>query len=168
MLVNQKDAIMTEPKIPLTYVRPDNTAVLTCPHCGRQKTIQADSFRGHKHKLKVKYGCQNVFTVYLEFRKRQRKKTNLRGTYINNSQKTNGNIIIRNISVSGLEFTSYDAHDFKVDDELTVTFNLDDEHMTEIRKDIVVRDVRKNSIGCEFERAGDFAFDGPLGFYIMS
>lgn len=162
------DAIMTEPKTPLTYVRPDHTAVLTCPHCGRQKTIQADSFKGHKHKLKVKCTCQKIFTSILEFRKRVRKKTNLRGTYINNTQNTNGNIIIRNLSINGLEFTSYDAHDFKVEDELTITFNLDDEHMTEIRKDVIVRDVRRNSIGCEFERSGDFAFDGPLGFYVMS
>jgi len=35
------------------YVSPDNSAVLTCPHCGLQKVILADSFRGYKHKLKV-------------------------------------------------------------------------------------------------------------------
>ena len=29
-----------------TYVRPDNTAVLTCVHCGRQKVILAESFKG--------------------------------------------------------------------------------------------------------------------------
>jgi len=159
---------MTEAKIPLTYVRPDNTAVLTCPHCGRQKTIQAETFKGAKHKLKVKCGCQNVFTVHLEFRKRVRKKTNLRGTYINNTQNTSGNVIIKNISVSGLEFTSYDANDFKVNDELTLNFNLDDEHLTEIRKDVIIRDVRRNSIGCEFDQDQNLAFDGPLGLYIMS
>ena len=106
--------------------------------------------------------------VNLEFRKRKRKQTNLRGTYVNHSQKdSNGNIIVKNISVSGLEFTSYDLQDFNIDDELTVTFTLDDEHLSEITKEVVVKDLRKSSVGCEFIRSGELAFDGPLGFYIM-
>ena len=158
--------IMSKPK--KIRVRPDNTVVLTCTNCGFQKEAQAESFKDYKHAVRIKCSCQKTFMVFLEYRNRVRKKTNLRGTYINNTQNTNGNIIIRNLSINGLEFTSYDAHDFKVEDELTVTFNLDDEHMTEIRKDVIVKDVRRNSIGCEFERSGDFAFDGPLGFYVMS
>jgi hypothetical protein len=166
---NEKDAIMAKAKTPTTYVRPDNTAVITCPHCGRQKTLQALSFQGHKHKLKVKCSCDEIFTANLEFRKKVRKNVNLRGTYINHSQKDKtGSIVIRNISLSGLELTSFDIQDFKVDDELTLTFTLHDEHMSVITKTAVVRDVRPNSIGCEFERSGDFAYDGPLGYFIMS
>ena len=156
-------------KTPTTYVRPDNTAVITCPHCGLQKTLQALSFKGHKHKLKVKCSCDKIFTANLEFRKKVRKNVNLRGTYINHSQKDKtGTIVVRNISLGGLEFTSFDIHDFKVDDELTLTFTLHDEHMSEITKTAVVRDIRSNSIGCEFERSGDYAYDGPLGYFIMS
>jgi hypothetical protein len=166
---NKKDVIMAKATTPTTYVRPDNTAVITCPHCGRQKTLQALSFQGHKHKLKVKCSCNEVFTANLEFRKKVRKNVNLRGTYINHSQKDKtGTIVVRNISLSGLEFTSYDIHDFKVDDELTLAFTLHDEHLSVITKTAVVRDVRPNSIGCEFERSGDFAYDGPLGYFIMS
>ena len=164
----KRDENMTKATGSPTYVRPDNTAVITCPHCGRQKTIQGDSVKGHRHKFKVKCTCKNVFIVNLEFRKRKRKPTNLRGTYINHSQQdSNGNIIVKNLSVSGLEFTSYDHKDFKVDDELTVSFTLDDEHLSEITKEIIVKDIRKNSVGCEFVRSGEMAFDGPLGFYVM-
>jgi len=160
---------MPEGKISKTYVRPDNTAAISCPHCGRQKTIQVDSFKGSKSCIKIKCGCKKVFTVNLEFRKRVRKRTNLRGTYINSSQKNKrGSIVIRNISVNGLEFSSMDVHNFKVDDALTVEFTLDDEQRSEIKKDVIVRAIRKNSVGCEFERSGEFAFDGPLGFYVMS
>jgi Zn ribbon nucleic-acid-binding protein len=169
MADNEKDVIMAATKVPTTYVRPDNTAVITCPHCGRQKTLQALSFKGHKHKLKVKCGCDKVFTANLEFRKKVRKNVNLRGNYINHSQKDKtGNIVVRNISLGGLEFTCYDIHDFKVDDELTLTFTLHDEHMSEISKGAVVKDIRPNSIGCEFDRSGDYAYDGPLGYFIMS
>jgi hypothetical protein len=160
---------MTESEVSKTYVRPDNTAVLNCPHCGRQKVIPVDSFRGYKHKLKVKCSCSKKFMVNLEFRNRVRKKTYMRGTYTNHSKNnSSGNLVIRDISVGGLQFTSLDAQDFKVGDELTVEFALDDEHRTEVNKEVTVRDVRKNSVGCEFERSDEFAFDGPLGHYVMS
>ena len=160
---------MAKEKIKPTYVRPDKTAVITCPECGKQKTIQSITFKGHKHRLTVKCSCNEVFTVNLEFRKRKRKKVNLRGTYFNHSQDgKSGSIVVRDISLSGLEFTSFDIHDFKLEDEITLTFTLHDEHLSEIKKDAVVKDIRNNTVGCEFERGGEFAYDGPLGFYIMS
>ena len=149
-----------------TYVKPDNTAELTCVHCGRQKVILADSFKGYKHKLKVKCSCNNVFTVNLEFRSRVRKKTYLRGTYINHSQNdSNGVLVIQDISVTGLSFTCLDVNKFKVGDELRLEFTLDDEHRTEIKKDVVVLDVRRRSVGCKYESAED-SFGSPLGYYI--
>jgi len=161
--------IMADANINKTYVRPDNTAVLTCPKCGLQRTINTGSLKAHKSSLKVKCGCQNVFTAKLEFRKRARKRTHLRGTYVNHSQKdAKGNMVVINVSVSGLEFTTLDIQNFKVDDELTLEFTLDDEHRSEIRKDAIVRGVRTKSVGCEFPGSGEYAFDGPLGFYIRS
>lgn len=160
---------MADGPVPKTYVRPDRTAVLTCPHCGQQKEISVDSFKEHKNRLNVKCVCKKTFVVNLEYRKRVRKRTSLRGTYVNHSQnERNGNIIVRNVSVSGCEFTSIDLPHFNLDDELTLEFTLDDEHLSVIRKEATVRDIRHNSIGCEFARSGEFAYDGPLGFYIMA
>ena len=159
---------MPESKVPKTYVRPDNTAVLSCPHCGCQKVILTDSFKGYKHKLKVKCVCQKVFINILEFRSRVRKKTHLRGTYINHSQEdSKGYLIIEDISVTGLAFFSIDIKKFKAGDELSIEFALDDEHNTQIRKDVIVRDVRQRSVGCEFERSEDI-FGSPLGYYVIS
>ena len=160
---------MPESKVSKTYVRSDNSAVLICPHCGRQKAIQMASFRSRKHKLKVKCGCNKIFTVNLEFRKRVRKKIHLRGTYINHLQKdSSGDLFIQNISVGGLEFTSSNVQKFKVGDELTIKFNLDDEQQSEISKDVIVREIRQRSVGCEFEASGESAFDESLGYYVMS
>ena len=160
---------MSESKIPKTYVREDKSAVLNCPHCGRQRSIPADSFRGHKHKLKVKCSCKKTFTVNLEFRKRIRKKVYLRGTYVNHSQNvSHGDLFVINISVGGLEFTSLKVQNFKVGDELTVEFNLDDKHHSEISKVVIVSEVRQRSVGCEFESSGGINFVGPLGHYVMS
>ena len=160
---------MPESKVSKTYVRPDNSAVLNCPYCSLQKAIPVDSFRGHKHKLKVKCGCNETFTVNLEFRKRVRKNIYLRGTYLNYSQNhSSGDLFIENISVGGLEFTTLNVQNFKLDDELTIEFNLDDENKSKISKDVIVREIRQRSVGCEFDTPSELAFVGPLGHYIMS
>lgn len=160
---------MSDANVNKAYIRPDNTAVITCPDCGQQRTIDVGSFDEHKSRLKIKCSCKNVFTVNLEFRKRVRKRTHLRGTYVNHSQKDKrGSLVVTNVSVSGLEFTSIDVPNFKIDDELTIEFTLDDEHRSEIKKDAIVRGVRARSVGCEFPGAGEYAFDGPLGFYIRT
>ena len=160
---------MPDAKISTTYVRPDRTAVLTCPHCNRQKEISVDSFKDHKNRLNVKCACKKTFTVILEYRKRVRKRTHLHGKYVNHSQKDRtGNLVVKNVSVSGLEFSSMDLPHFNLNDELTIEFTLDDEHMSVVRKEVTVVDIRIKSIGCEFSRSGEYAFDGPLGFYIMS
>jgi len=160
---------MSDSKVSKTYVRPDNTFVLTCPHCGHQKIIPIGSLKGHKNELKIKCVCQKIFRVNLEFRKHVRKKPLLIGTYINHSQNdSSGFLIIRDISVTGLSFTSLDLKNFKVGDELRVEFALDDEHRTTFRKYIIVKDVRKNYVGCEYDSAEDVVFQSPLGYYIMS
>ena len=157
---------MSDPK--KTYVRPDNTVVLTCTNCGFQKEVQAESFRDIKHTVKVKCRCQKTFVVFLEFRKRFRKKTKLRGTYINHSQKDiSGFLIIQDISVTGLSFSSLDLKNFKVSDELRVEFTLDDEHQTKISKDVIVRGVHEKLVGCEYDNLEE-DFGSPLGYYIMS
>jgi phage terminase large subunit GpA-like protein len=164
-----KDVNMSEVKKIKSYVRPDNTVVISCPHCGRQKSVPVESFKDRKTTIKVKCACTNIFALDIEFRKKIRKRVHLRGTYINHSQKNrHGNLIVQDVSLGGLAFSSIDIHDFKTNDELTIEFQLDDEHRTTITKAAFVKDIRKRTIGCEFERGGEFAYDGPLGFYIMS
>jgi hypothetical protein len=159
---------MPEAKVAKTFIRPDKTAVITCPHCGRQETLHVESFnKGHKSKLKIKCSCKNIYTANLEYRSKIRKRTQLRGTYVNHSQKDmRGKIKVINVSVSGLEFTSLDAPNFNIDDQLTLEFALNDDYRTEIKKEAYVRNVRTKSVGCEFEGSGDIAHDGELGLYI--
>jgi hypothetical protein len=159
---------MPESEFSKTYVMPDNTAVLICPYCGQWKKISAEPFRGYKHKPKVKCFCKQTFKVFLEFRKKVRKKSFLRGTYINHAQKgSRSDIVILDISVIGLAFSCLDAPTFNVGDELGVEFASDSEQRTDIRRDVLVRNIRQKRVGCEFEISGG-AFDGPLGYYIMS
>jgi hypothetical protein len=69
--------------------------------------------------------------------------------------------------VTGLGFTSQDAKNFKAGDKLTVEFTLDDERKTEIYKDVIVRYIRQESVGCAFEEPEE-PFGSHLGHYVMS
>jgi hypothetical protein len=147
------------------YVRPDNTVVLSCPHCGHQREVLVSLLRGRR-KLRVK--CCDTFRVIVEFRKRVRKRTELSGTYINHSQNDKeDNIIVQDLSISGLGFTCSDHHLFKEEDELSLEFVLDDEYKSVIRKEAVVRNVRENAVGCEFTSGNELISPGPLGYYVM-
>jgi hypothetical protein len=158
---------MSDSKVSKTYVRPDNTFVLTCPHCGHQKIIPIGSLKGHKNELKIKCVCQKIFRVNLEFRKHVRKKPLLIGTYINHSRNgSSGKLIIQDISLSGMAFRSLEVKNFKVGDALSVKFSLDDEYQTEINKEAIVMNVRYNLIGCVF-KGTENSFGSKLGYYIM-
>jgi len=92
--------------------------------------------------------------VHLEFRKNIRKKTELKGTYINHSQEDrSGVLLIQDISMTGLAFASYAVKKFIEGDELSITFNLNDSRRTEISKNVIVKDIRQNSVGCAYESA---------------
>ena len=160
---------MSDTNTPKTYVRPDDTAIITCPHCTRQKTVPVSSCKGSKSRIKVKCGCKNIFTVNLEFRKKFRKKTNLLGKFTNYSQRNyRGDIIVKNLSTDGLEFITTDTAKFKNGDKVEVSFKLDDANRTTIKKRVIVRNVLKKSVGCEFEISSQYAPDSSLGFYLMS
>ena len=159
---------MPKSGLPKTYVRPNNKAVLICPYCGQWRSISADPFRGGKHKLKVKCFCNETFKVFLEFRKKIRKKIFLKGTYIDYSKKgSRCDINILDISLIGLAFSSLDAPTLRVDDELGIEFSLDFKKGTDVNRDVTVRNINQTRVGCEFELSGG-AFDDPLGKYVMS
>jgi hypothetical protein len=104
--------------------------------------------------------------VHLEFRKHVRKRTVLKGTYSNHAHEcSGGSLIIQDVSLGGFSFTSLDIENFKAGDEFRVNFTLNDEHRTEIKKDVVVRNIRQRIIGCGFEQPED-VYEGPLGYYI--
>ena len=151
-----------------TYVRPNNRAVLICPYCGQWQSILAEPFRGYKHKLKVRCFCKETFKVFLEFRKKVRKKTFLRGSYNDHSQKgSRCDIVILDISLIGLTFSSLDSPTFKIDDELGVEFSLDFGKGTDIKRDVIVKNIHQKRVGCEFELSGG-TFDDQLEYYIRS
>jgi hypothetical protein len=70
------------------------------------------------------------------------------------------------ISSNGLKLKLSVERKFDNGDRLRVEFHLDDKRRTLVRKEVIVRNVFKNSVGTSFSPSqGD---DPSLGFYLMS
>ena len=165
MLKSQKDSENSR-EIHKFHVNEEGIAIVVCPHCGNTKTVNAARFKGSNKTLKIRCTCQSVISVFFEFRRAYRKKTNLDGYYSKPStSKEWDHILVKNISLTGIGFETLTTHNLKENDELEVKFTLDDMKRTEIKKRVAVRVVKDKYIGCEFEDRGQF--DNELSFYLM-
>ena len=69
--------------------------------------------------------------------------------------------------MTGLALRCYVATKFNLGDRLSVEFNLDDDEHTQIKKEVIVRNLTQRFIGCEFEGPKDI-FDNYLEHYLKS
>jgi hypothetical protein len=143
---------MLKPFYNKIYVGQNNKAIIVCPYCAEGKKTSVNRLRGSKHTFNVKCICKRTYKVFLEFRKKLRKETFLRGTYVNHSKMgIKSEIVILDISVAGLAFLNLDIFTFEEGDDISVKFTLDDEQKTVIKKNAVVRNIRQKRVGCEFD-----------------
>ena len=148
------------------FVREDGAAVLKCPHCRHARTVSVAKLKGKKRILKIKCSCHQSYSVNLELRKTYRKETKLNGHFVNLSlNNERGAMIVKNTSICGIGFTVIGTNNIQKDNQLEVTFTLDDLHSSVISKQAVVRFVREMFVGCDFQDANDC--DKALGFYLM-
>jgi hypothetical protein len=87
----------------------------------------------------------------VEFRKAYRRETNLCGTYTKLlSGNDHGRILITNMSMVGVGFTTESDHPLGEGDELMLRIMFDDSKHTEIEAVAVVVHVHGEYVGCEF------------------
>lgn len=155
---------MTEPQ--KAFVREDGTTVVKCPSCGHARTVSVQRFKEKKKVIKVKCSCRESYTVSLELRKMYRRSTNLKGSYINTSLNNEiGMMIVKDVSMGGIGFEAIGGNRIEKEHELDVTFTLDDTHSSVIKKQVVVRIVNGNYVGCEFIHS--LEYNKALGFYLL-
>lgn len=143
---------MLKPFYSKIYVGSDKNANIVCPYCAERKSISVDRFRGTKHTLNVRCICKRTFKVFLEFRKKVREKTFLKGTYVNHSQMDiKSEMIVLDISETGLAFSNQDIFTFEEGNNISLEFTLDNERKTVIKKNAVVRNTHQKRVGCEFD-----------------
>lgn len=149
------------------HVHPNKSAAIVCPACNKVKYIAANKLKGHRHVLRVRCRCEEVFNVKINFRKHFRKQISLPGTYvITNPPGAGGGVNhIRNISRGGLGFSVSGRNPLQKDQIIDLTFTLNDKKMTQIRKRAKVRSVKNNLIGCQFDEKDELGKE--LGFFLQ-
>ena len=162
------------------FVTSSNEIMISCPSCYYSKLTSLANIICHQQLLRIKCKCKTIFHVELEFRQKKRKNTNLSGFYCIPSQENDWgripdwsqgmhvrtvNCTIKNLSMNGVGFVTLNRHNIKEDDRLVVKFMLDNAVRLLIEKNVMVRFVNDNFIGCEFLE--EEKNDSSLGFYVM-
>jgi hypothetical protein len=152
------------------YVTDDNKATFVCDVCQHARIADVAHYKNFGKALTVKCKCKcgHQFEVTLEKRAMVRKPVFLAGTYTHITSagdKIEGRMVVRDLTLKGLQLELKTDHNFQVDDALDVDFRLDDTAESQVLKSIIVRNVRDRKLGAEFSDAGEF--DKMLGVYLM-
>jgi len=155
------------------YINDDNTATFVCPKCQKTgiKDLTEYLQRKKSSRLKARCGCGHSYEVFLEKRKKFRKQTDLLGSYKYFSDNSNtpdhvGSMSVKDISFSGIRIKLQMMPRFKVGDPLVVEFRLDDASRSQIKKKVVVKNMKGLSAGLAYTSPQNH--DSVLGFYLFN
>ncbi len=149
------------------------TANIACKNCNHQRLLDISEIRTIGTRLKVTCSCGHVMYIKVELRREHRKTVNLEGIFIRGrgeriAMKSDdwGRILINNISRHGVGFKVTGKLDVRVNDRFRVKFTLDNTASSVVQKQVVVRSVTEETVGCQF--VGKDPCDVTLGFYMMT
>jgi hypothetical protein len=148
------------------YVDHTNIATIICPKCGLEKNIDVANFKDTHKKLKAKCRCGEIFRFTLEYRKHYRKKVRLPGEYSVQGKDERGEIIIEDISASGIRFASLKPHYISRNDTVELKFTLDNQMRTQIQGLVKIAWMIDRNVGAEFINPKSLEKD--LGFYLKT
>jgi len=146
------------------YVDENNRARVICPECGFKKNVDAMNFKDIKSMVKGKCKCSVGFDFILEYRKHYRKNVKLPGEYIVQKSGEKGEVIIRELSLTGIRFESMKPHQISKDDILDMKFRLDNPRRSEIRRLTKIIWIDNRNVGVQFNETKLFETD--LAFYL--
>ena len=109
-----------------------NYVTITCPNCGLARNRSVTDFKDTPKRLKVKCKCGEVFQIFLEFRGYYRKVVRLSGDYFVQEKDEKGEVLIKNISITGINFGTLKPHNISKDDIVELEFILDNRNKTEL------------------------------------
>lgn len=155
------------------FQRGDGLILLTCPYCGIQDSVSVEQFDMLGNAIRVTCRCRKQFTAVLEKRRFFRKTVHLEGYFalsgevepVETSNNTWGPMVVKDLSKTGLQFSSRKAKLVQPGDLLMVRFNLDNMNEALIHKPARVVSVTGYEVGCQFEGAD--SYDITLGFYFI-
>ena len=132
------------------YADETNQVSIICPKCQLEQHIDTTKFKNTQKKLGGKCQCGEPYEYTVEFRNRYRKDVNIPGNYSILGRGEKEDLIIRELSLTGLQFEALKPHYISEDDALEVTFKLDNHWRSEIRKLVKVIWIKDLIIGVHF------------------
>lgn len=148
------------------YVDYTNQITVICPKCGLKKNINVFKFKDTHKRLKAKCKCGEVFRLTLDFRKYYRKNVRFAGEYHIPGKNEKGEILIEEISMTGINFKTTKPHNFFKDDTVELKFALDDRMRMEIQTSVKIKWIIDRSVGAQFEDPKSLEKD--LRFYLQT
>jgi hypothetical protein len=148
------------------FVGRNNEVKVICPKCGLEKFINVFKFKNTHKRLKAKCKCGEVFRFSLDFRKYYRKKVQLGGECFIHEKNERDDILIIDISKTGVNFTTFKPHNFSRNDTVELKFNLDNTMETEIHTTAKIKWINDRNAGAQFNNTK--SFETELGFYLRT
>ena len=147
------------------YVDHTNRVKIICPKCGLEKKINVFKFKDTHKKLKAKCKCGEAFRFTLDFRKYYRKNVQLSGEYFVQGKDETGEILIEDISKTGIKFATLKSHNLSKYDLVELKFALDDPTRMKIRTRVKILWVTDRNIGSKFNDPN--LLERDLGIYLI-
>ena len=132
------------------YAGEKNHATITCPKCGLRENKDVTNFKDTPKRLKTECKCGEIYQVDLELRKYYRKIVRLFGEYFVQDKDEKGEVLIKNISIGGINFETIKAHNISRDDIVELKFTLDNQNKTELQTLVKIIWVINLNVGGQF------------------
>jgi PilZ domain len=147
------------------YVDHNNQIKIICPKCGLEKKINVFKFKNTHKKLKAKCKCGEDFRITLDFRKYYRKNARLSGKYFVKRKNETREIIIEDISKTGIKFVTLEPHYFSKGDLVELKIILDTQMRMEVRTSVKIIWIIDLNVGAQF--INPKLLEKDLGLYLI-
>ncbi|MGD9233735.1 MAG: PilZ domain-containing protein [Desulfobacterales bacterium] len=134
----------------IIYAGATNHVTIICPKCGLKKNTNVFKFKDTHKRIKAKCKCGEVFRLDLEFRRYHRKIVRLAGEYFEQEKDEKGEVFIKDISMTGINFETLKPHNISKDDTVELKFTLDNPNKTELHTLVKIMWVNDLDVGGQF------------------
>jgi hypothetical protein len=146
------------------WISDHNQSTIICPKCGIDVSIDPKKLKVAQRRQKAECKCGEIFDFTVEYRRQFRKDVRLSGEYSMQEKGQKGEIIVKDLSLSGIRFESLIPHQILPDDTLEVLFRLDNPSKKEIRKTVKAIWVDDRIVGAQYNERD--SYEKELAFYL--
>jgi hypothetical protein len=151
------------------FIREDDKAILICDRCGETLSVDCTQPSVGRSTRRVSCSCSAEYNVMCEKRRHYRKSVELFGGVYkieggNPIQERMFEIVIGDISRTGINFETKTDHDLKAGDYLRISFTLDDAKRSRVTLNLLVRRVSGQDVGAEITSR---EIPKSLAFYLL-